>query len=185
ALIALRESQHRIQAMAFIHQKLYQSLNLSSVEMSAYIHELVDYLQHSFDTRLQVTFRLEIQKLSFDLSHALPLALILNEAITNSIKYGFPGGKPGIISITLQQLHPGHFSLVIADNGIGIAPEFNYKDSDTMGMKLIKGLSEDIHGNMEIQNRDGTTIIISFAYDTSALNDMPVHNTAITKEKII
>jgi two-component sensor histidine kinase len=185
ALVAIKESQRRIQAMAFIHQKLYQSTNLSSVEMSAYIHELVDYLQHSFNKGQQVLFRLDIMKLSLNLSHALPLALILNEAITNSIKYGFRGSKTGIIRVSLVEEHTGRFLLTIADDGMGIPLNFNYKDSDTMGMKLMEGLCEDIHGNLEIKNKAGTTITISFEYDASASSEITLNNMKVPTETVI
>lgn len=182
ALTAIKESQHRIQAMAFIHQKLYQSTNLSSVEMSDYIHELVDYLKHSFVTRDQVIFRLDIMHLSLNLSHALPLALILNEAITNSIKYAFPSVKSGTITISLKKVQNNRFSLAIADNGAGMKTGFAYQSFDTMGMKLIQGLCEDIHGRMEIQNMGGTTILIHFQYDDPLLKDIAINSQSITTE---
>jgi two-component sensor histidine kinase len=166
ALAAIKESQHRIQAMAFIHQKLYQTTNLSTVEMSAYIHELVDYLRHSFNAGQQISFRLEIENQLLDLSHALPIALILNEAITNSIKYGFPNRRMGVISVSFEKDERDRRTLNISDNGVGMPPGFNYDQSDSMGMKLIRGLCEDIHGDLEIINAGGTTISISFPYDS-------------------
>jgi two-component system, sensor histidine kinase PdtaS len=185
ALTALKESQRRIQAMAFIHQKLYQSTNLSSVEMSAYIHELVDYLQDSFDTGPKVIFRLEIEKISLNLSHALPLALILNEAITNSIKYGFPGKKDGAITISLRREDADRILLTIRDNGLGMPVNFNLQESQTMGMKLMEGLSEDIYGELKITNIQGTSISLSFPYDPSALTELTLNTRNLSTETVI
>jgi two-component sensor histidine kinase len=185
AVAAVQESQHRIQAMAFIHQKLYQSTNLSSVEMSGYIHELVDYLSHSFNTQQKILFKLDIGNIYFNLSHSLPLALILNEAITNAIKYAFPGNTKGEITISLKHEQADRYFLSIADNGPGIPGNFNYKKSNTMGMSLMEGLCEDIHGRFEIKNNKGTTIHVYFAYDPLLSNDIALHKSKTSTEIIV
>jgi two-component sensor histidine kinase len=170
AVIALGDSQHRVQAMSLIHQKLYQTENLSSVEMSGYVHELVDYLSHSFNVSNQILFKLDIKNMELNLSYALPLGLILNEAITNSIKYAFPENNNRVISISLRQQDDQYYLLSIADNGIGLPAGFNWQKSSSMGMSLMRGLSEDIHGDFLIINNNGTEINISFKYDASVSN---------------
>jgi anti-sigma regulatory factor (Ser/Thr protein kinase) len=95
--------------------------------------------------------------LEMDVSQAVPLGLILNEAITNSIKYGFPDGRSGVISILLGMSTPDHYSLIISDNGIGMPPQFDSKKSDSLGMSLMDGLSEDLNGNFYIETNNGTT----------------------------
>ena len=120
AINALADSQHRVQAMALIHQRLYQSENLSAINMVAYIHELVNYLRDSFKIRPTIQFHLEIDSVELGLTHCLPLGLILNEAITNSIKYAFPGESPGTIRISLKRVSGNQMSLHICDNGIGL-----------------------------------------------------------------
>jgi two-component system, sensor histidine kinase PdtaS len=170
AVLALNDSQRRVQAMSLIHQKLYQTENLSVVEMSGYIHELVDHLSHSLSVSNRILFKLEIENMVLNLSYALPLGLILNEAITNSIKYAFPGNKDGVISILLKKQEGLHCLLTIADNGTGLPPGFNHQRSSSMGMKLMKGLSDDIHAGFSITNNNGTEINISFKYDASVSN---------------
>ncbi|MHA4846985.1 sensor histidine kinase [Flavitalea antarctica] len=93
ALTAIHDSQHRLQAMSLIHQKLYNTDNVSSIEMSVYIRELVTYLCDSFDTGPLIRFAYDIKPVEIDIGHAVPLGLILNESITNTIKYAFPDGR--------------------------------------------------------------------------------------------
>jgi two-component sensor histidine kinase len=161
---AITDSQHRIQSMSMIHQKLYQTENLSSIDMSAYIHEMVQYLKDSFDSGGKMLFNLVVERIEMNISHAVPLGLILNEAITNAIKYAFPGNVEGLISITLKEVRPDYFSLVIADNGIGLRPDFDIKQTNSFGWTLIQGLSEEIGGQLDIRNNNGTVVQIEFLY---------------------
>ena len=169
ALAAVNESKQRVQAMALIHQKLYQSDDLSAIKMPEYVHELVAYLDDSFDFRKKIRVDLEIESIALDLSYAIPIGLILNEAITNSIKYAFEGKENGRIQIVLRQVIEGQFLLVIADNGIGLQVGVDPYKRDTMGMNLMQGLSEDIGGNFKITGNDGTRISIEFRNDNGTI----------------
>lgn len=164
AIKAITVSQHRVHAMSLIHQKLYQSDNLSAINMPAYIHELVDYLRDSLDSSKMIGFKLEIEPLELDLSHCIPLGLILNEAITNSIKYAFPGNGEGTIYISLAYTSDEHLLLIIQDNGVGLPGTFDIHTKGSMGMNLMQGLSEDIGGEFSISNQNGTIIHIDFDY---------------------
>jgi two-component sensor histidine kinase len=167
ALTAIHDSQHRVHAMSLIHQKLYNSDNVSSINMSFYISELVSYLADSFNTGQRIRFELNIEPLEIDVSQAVPLGLVLNEAITNAIKYAFPGGRSGVIAVSLASTTPHHYLLTISDNGIGIPPQFNNRKPGSLGMTLMAGLSEDLDGHFSIENKNGTTITISFVTDQS------------------
>ena len=167
ALTAIHDSQHRVHAISLIHQKLYNSENLSSIEMSVYIRELISYLSDSFDTGQHIRFELNIEPLVMDVSHAVPLGLILNEAITNAIKYAFPDGRKGSICISLGKTVDEHYLLSIADDGIGMPLHLTNKKPGSLGMSLMAGLSEDLDGNFSIENNNGTTINISFVHDIS------------------
>lgn len=165
---ALESSQHRIYAMSLIHQKLYQTENLKTIDMSVYLPELVSYLSDSFDTNKNIRFHLEIVKISLGVSHSIPLALIVNEAVTNSIKYAFPGQSVGLISIIMQKIGQ-KIKLVISDNGVGMSPKLDNMRSESLGLKLMKGLSDDINAEISIRNRNGTRITLVF--DTEPLNN--------------
>ena len=165
ALTAIQDSQHRVQAMSLLHQKLYNSENVSSIDISVYIRELVSYLADSFNTGQRIRFELAIEQLEMDVSQAVPLGLILNEAITNSIKYAFPNGRKGTVLISLSNTTMLHYLLVISDNGIGMPTDSKNKKSGSLGMSLIEGLTEDLHGNFSMENKNGTTLKISFVQD--------------------
>ncbi len=167
ALTAIHDSQHRVQAMSLIHQKLYNSENVSSINMSVYVRDLVSYLSDSFNTGQRIRFEFDIASLDLDVSQAVPLGLILNEAITNSLKYAFPGGRSGIVSISLFNTSHEHYSLRISDNGIGLPSQFSNKRPGSLGMSLMAGLSEDLDGKFSIEGGTGTTINISFLHDRS------------------
>jgi two-component sensor histidine kinase/streptogramin lyase len=166
ALTAIHDSQHRVHAISLIHQKLYNSQNLSSINMSFYMRELVSYLGDSFNTGRQIRFEYDIDSVEMDVSHAVPIGLILNEAITNSIKYAFPHGRNGVIAVSLKNPGPHHYLIVVSDNGVGIPFQFS-KRPGSLGMNLMQGLSEDLDGNFSIENSNGTTIKVSFVYDES------------------
>lgn len=161
---AIRESQHRVQAMSLIHQKLYSSNNASTIYMPDYINELIDYLKGSFDTRQRIYFRREIGLLYLDVSHAVPVGLILNEVITNAIKYAFPHTDDHQITIHLFESGPGAITLFIADNGIGLPPDLDSSDNSSFGFRLINGLTEELGGKLTIENVGGTAINLTFPY---------------------
>ncbi|MDO6431136.1 histidine kinase dimerization/phosphoacceptor domain -containing protein [Flavitalea sp. BT771] len=166
AIQAVTESQQRIQAMSLVHQRLYQSDNLSAINMTDYIHELVDCLKDSFHTGHKIQFNLQVDPVKLDVSHCVPLGLILNEAITNSLKHAFPDKKEGAIDISLKRTLPNHFLLSIKDNGVGLPPAFDSKKQPSMGMKLMHGLSGDIDAKFQIKSHDGTEIMVDFICDS-------------------
>jgi two-component sensor histidine kinase len=162
ALHAIEKSQQRINAMSLIHQKLYQSENLSAINMPDYIHELVAYLKDCFEMKQKIHFDLKIESFKLDLSYSLPVGLILNEAITNSIKYAFVGKEAGTITILLNRTDENYALLSIVDNGIGFSPGIMLLQPGSMGMNLMKGLSEDINGTFSIAANNGTHISVVF-----------------------
>lgn len=164
ALTAIHDSQHRVHAMSLIHQKLYNTESVSLIDMSSYIRELVSYLAESFNTGQRISFEYTIEPLEMDVSEAVPLGLILNEAITNSIKYAFPDNRNGVIRISLSHTEPNHCLLNISDNGIGMPAHFTGKKAGSLGMSLMEGLSEDLEGNFSIESSNGTSIKISFVF---------------------
>ena len=159
---AIQESQHRMQSISLIHQKLYQSDSLAMVNMPAYISDLVQYLSGSFDISGKVKFEIDIADIELDVTKSVPLGLILNEAITNSIKYAFPEDNEGRITIGLEELGEGNYQLTISDNGIGLAEHTDISKSKTLGMSLMRGLAKQLSGTFSIRNNNGINIIVGF-----------------------
>jgi two-component sensor histidine kinase len=166
ALAAIRSSQQRVHSISLIHNKLYQTENLSIIDMQVYIRELVEYLRDSLSTGHKIIFNLNVDPLELGVYLAVPLGLILNEAITNAIKYAFPGDRTGIIWIGLHQEESCLYSLSITDNGIGISSTLIDKGGGSLGITLMKGLTEEIAGSFSLDQDGGTKVHVSFMTNT-------------------
>lgn len=166
ALMAIQNSQNRMQTMSIIHQKLYQSDNLTNIDMNWYIYKLINYIKECFDIVDQIHFILDIDKVYLDVSQAVPLGLIINEAVNNSIKYAFPLENKGNIYLFLKNTGEDNYKLIIADNGVGTTENFNPIERNSFGMNLIIGLSNQIDGTLDIINDDGLQIKITFTKNT-------------------
>jgi two-component sensor histidine kinase len=161
AIAAIRESQSRMYAMSLIHQKLYHSDEISFIDMVNYIHEMVNYLSDSLIREGNVHFDLQLDDIELEAVQAAPVGLILNEAITNAIKYAFPGNRDGIITIKLRYTDTGEILLSISDNGTGLPTDV--KKEGSLGMKLITTLSEQLEAKLCISNDNGLHISMLFA----------------------
>jgi len=163
ALYAIQKSQHRVQAISLIHQKLYANENVTDVPMSVYLREIVSYLRDSFGPGGNIGFQLDLDPILLDVAQAVPVGLIVNEAITNSIKYAFPDDRSGRIAVSLKKASLNEYVLRIADNGIGLSADFDSYKTHSLGMNLIRGLGKSLQGTITIISRVGTTIELSFS----------------------
>nr|WP_240348463.1 histidine kinase dimerization/phosphoacceptor domain -containing protein [Longitalea arenae] len=163
ALNAIQESQHRVHAISLIHRKLYQSdRQLTTIDMAAYIKEVTDYLADSLDPQNRIRFGLFIEPIQLDVAQAVPTGLIINEAVTNAVKYAFSGGRTAQININMFKKANGMLELAIQDNGTGLPPGFNWRQTDSLGMNLMQGLCKQLDGEFDVLQQDGLTIKISF-----------------------
>ena len=156
-------SQNRIKSMALIHERLYKSEDLSKIKAGEYIEKLIDYLEgtyHSPSWDIEITT--DIKDLFLNLDVAIPCGLIINELVSNSIKYAFPGNQKGIIYVSLQPDDTENLVLIIKDNGIGIPLAMNTLNSQTLGLQLVNLLVKQLNGKMEIDGTKGTTVRIVF-----------------------
>ena len=168
SLDAIRDTQHRIFAMSLIHQKLYQpEKNETKIDMTVYLHELVNYLSESFKSTPRIQFQMDLEPVELDISLAMPMGMILNEAITNSVKYAFPGRREGMITISVKKAGENMLLFSVADNGIGLPHALDMSKVNSLGMKLMKGLSDDIAARFSIKNNQGTQITIEFRTEKS------------------
>lgn len=165
ALKAIQNSQNRVYAMSLIHQKLYQNENVSTVNMATYLPELVHHLRESYNSRQRIQFRLDIDPIEMNVTQSVPLSLILNEAITNALKYAFPENstnQENTIIIDMKENADSQISLVIADNGVGFPSDFDTNKNSTLGLKLMKGLTGDLNGQFIHKRNNGTIISVHF-----------------------
>jgi len=161
AIEAIKESKNRINAMSLIHKKLYQSETLQSINIEKYIRELIEYFKDSYLAGKKIDFILQIQPVELDTNEAVPLGLIINEAITNAVKHAFPDNV-GTITIVLNMSGQNIIHLMIKDNGTGMKEDPADSHYEGMGMKLIKGLSEDLDGELSVVNNKGMEIKLQF-----------------------
>lgn len=157
----LKESEGRVKSMAMIHEKLYQSPSFTHINFKEYLLKLLSDIFYSYGIPPTGTIKsdLKIDDLNINIDTAIPLGLIINELVTNSVKYAFPEGK-GNIKIEFKSL-PGRMVLIIADNGIGL-PKDADPESETLGLKLVHTLVKQLDGKLEINVNDGTEFIITF-----------------------
>lgn len=157
------ESQNRIRTMALIHEKLYRSSDLSVIEFYDYIKNLVYSLYSTYGTNIdKVKPVIEFTSIYLDIDTSIPCGLIINELISNCLKYAFPGGKEGSIFINLTESETGNYLMTIRDDGVGIPPQVNFNNTTSLGLKLVKILAEQLGGKAELIRKKGTEFRISF-----------------------
>lgn len=162
ALDAIRNSQNRMHAISLIHQKLYQSENLATIDMCVYIRELIEYLGESLNNENEIIMDMDVCLVNLDVSQAVPLGLILNEAISNSIKYAFSAIQKGTITITLKAIADEYYLLSIADNGVGLPEGFDVHRTKSLGLRLMQGLSDQLDGEFSLESDHGLRVSVTF-----------------------
>jgi len=160
ARTAIMDSQHRVQAISMIHQKLSWDNDVSMVDFSSYLGDLMAHLKESYDT-CSICFKVSVAPVMLDTRTALSLGLIINEAITNSIKYAFPHGRTGTVFVSLHNTTDHFWTLVIQDDGIGTQQGVERKPK-SIGMTVMAGISEELDGNLRIDSSHGFRIEITF-----------------------
>ena len=157
-----KESQNRIASMSLVHEKLYQSRDLAKIPFEEYINDLVSNIFQSYvvgKTRLNIN----IEDVQLDIDYAIPCGLIINELVTNSLKYAFPDGREGEIRIVLRRADKDMYELVIGDNGVGLPEDLDFKKTDSLGMHLVTILAENqLHGEINLNRNSGTEFQIKF-----------------------
>jgi two-component sensor histidine kinase len=164
-LAMIKDSRNRINAMAFIHEMLYASVDFKYTNFNAYVQKLSHSLIGSYSkTMSDIQFSIKIEKsLHFDVDKMIPLGLILNEAITNSLKYAFPKKTAQkIITISLEGNQKNGYQLFIGDNGVGLPEKFDMKKHANLGMQLILLLSEQIDAKVQLLRSKGTVYKLEF-----------------------
>jgi len=156
---AMLEGQNRVQSIGIVHQKLYQGKNLGAIEMKDYFINLSDNILDSFGAQKRVQVECAMNALNVDIDTAVPLGLIVNELLTNTIKYAFPDGRSGKVQIKLEQKSSGVLEMQISDNGVG--KEGAIKGTG-FGGQLISLLTQQLGGTMKEENDNGTHIFFEF-----------------------
>ena len=160
----IKSSQNRVISMAMVHEMLYMREDLSKIEYKSYVEELSEFLVRSLkgsDSKIKVNIDIPDIKLGIDT--AIPLGLLINEAITNALKYGITDQNEGEITIAIHQGENNEYILKIGDNGIGFPDTINHKTTKSLGLKLIYNLARQLKGSISRDlTKKGTNYIIKF-----------------------
>jgi PAS domain S-box-containing protein len=162
---ALKESQRRIRAMSLVHEKLYKSTDFNCIDCADYLQSLSSSLSLAFQidpTRIQFDVILEHQ--CMNVSDAIPCALIINELISNSMKHAFPDNRKGTITVEFHHKKDDatKVELIVRDDGVGFPLESDIEKMDTLGLEIVRLLTEQMNGTLEIESDKGTTCRITF-----------------------
>jgi len=162
AVNVFKEIQDRIRSIALIHERLYESEDLSRVDMPDYIKSLATYLVKSYKIGVRVKLNLNMGQVFLGIDKAVPCGLIINELITNSLKHAFPDGKEGEIRVDLIS-HEDGVELIISDNGVGLPEGFDLQGASTLGIALVRGLIRQLNGSVDVCIDMGTRYRVFFA----------------------
>lgn len=158
----LKHSEQRVKSMALIHQQLYKTKDLARINFGDYTKDLCTYLFFSYGvSRSRVDFKIDVKEIFFSIDTALPCGLIINELVTNSIKHGFPGDRRGTVTIGLYKDETGKNHLMIKDDGKG-SDKLDFENTSTLGMELVRTLTDQLEGEISVNTDNGTEINISF-----------------------
>ena len=159
-----KESQDRIHSMALLHESLYQSQHLSQVNFPEYIRQLAAHLFHSYGVEPdRIHLRTDLNSLSLHLNAAVPCGLIINELVSNSLKYAFPNGREGEIRIELHEHSDGTARLMVADNGVGLKADVDWINARSLGLRLVRTLAEQLGAKIEVDSSAGMQVLLAFA----------------------
>ncbi len=152
---AVKEGKNRVQSMALIHQNLYSEGNIKGIRTKEYISNLLQSLCDSYNiTNDKVKVRTDIDDLNLDVDTMIPLGLVLNELVSNSLKYAFRNGVEGELNVVLKK-QPEHLLLRVSDNGSGYPVGVSVKDGKSFGMKMIRAFAQKLKANLNIYNNNG------------------------------
>lgn len=162
-----KDSQNRLRSMALIHEELYKAKDFSKINFEQYIQNLTNYLYQSYRIHsTSIEIDVEAPDILLDIETAIPLGLIINELVSNSLKYAFNSKylKENIckISVKMKQKEDNNYELIISDTGIGISDKIDFRQTESLGMQLIVSLTEQLDGTIELDKEEGTKFIIKF-----------------------
>jgi len=160
----MRESQSRVKSMALVHEKLYQSHNLAEIDFGDYVRVLVSQLFRSYGIAQEsVQMAINVDAVSLGVDRAIPCGIIINELVTNALKYAFPGGRKGKIDVELHSAAPGQIRLAVRDDGVGLPQNVEVQAADSLGLTLVRMLADQVQGQLTMPSRpEGVEFVLTF-----------------------
>ncbi len=163
----LEDSRQRVKTMAIVHETLYESQDLSGVSAPVFVQSLTENVLSVFRRgRKGVEMRTRVEPMALSLDQAVPAGLIINELVTNAVKYAFPGDRAGIIRVELQRDGADQLQLCVCDDGVGLPDALDIGATQTLGLKLVVALAAQLQGSLEVQRGSGTGFFLRFPWET-------------------
>ena len=162
ALELFRECQNRVRTMALIHERLYQSEDLATIDFAGYIRSLTGglLLMYRVDPDV-IKLNIYAEDVFLDINTSIPCGLIINELVSNAFKHAFPEGREGEISITFKEDKSNkRYTLIVSDDGVSFPGDLDFRETETLGIRLVNILTEQLHGTIEIDRSGGTSFKI-------------------------
>lgn len=172
AIHALKENQSRIRAMALVHEQLYQSTNLIDIPVDEYIRSLAGSLLLTFGVPRHDIMDYDLDDVSLNIDTLIPCGLIINELLTNSVKYAFDDFDEARILISFKQTHEGLYELTVGDNGRGLREDFDIMATNTLGFRLVRTLADQLCARMSLLSEGGTGVKLIFGKAVSRSNEV-------------
>lgn len=161
----LQECRSRVKSMALIHEKLYRSKDLGHIPFATYLEELVETLKESFgvdENQIALGISVTPETLALNIETGIPCGLLINELLTNALKYAFPDGRKGRITIGMEQAGPHDYMLVISDDGAGFPKDVDFRNTPSLGLQLVNNLVRQLDGEITLDGSSGTAFCIRF-----------------------
>jgi two-component sensor histidine kinase len=167
-----KESQRRIRSMALVHERLYQSSDLSRIEFSHYLRNLATHLFHSYQVdSSRIRLSLDTEEVFLNINTAIPCGLIVNELISNALKHAFPDGRTGEVAVELRRLEGDRYLLRVRDDGVGFPEGVDFRQTESLGLQIVVTLVSQVSGELKIERQGGTAFTIVF-------NELPMKKKA-------
>jgi two-component sensor histidine kinase len=158
------QSQNRVQSIALVHERLYESADLSHVNFSKYLAVLLDNVFDTYDaTSRGISKVIDVGEENLTVDVAIPCGLIVNELVTNALKHAFPGGRPGTVTVSLRETPGGSLDLMIQDDGVGIRADVDPRHTASLGLDLVVTFAEQLNAQVDIVREGGTSFRFQFS----------------------
>ncbi len=162
-LAVFLESQNRVRSMAIIHECLYESPDLARMDFSNYVEKLTDNLLRTYSVLPERnSIRLEVDNVSLSLDVAIPCGLIITELVSNALKYAYPKGREGVVSVRFRTLPENRYELSVTDQGVGLKKPINFESTESLGLRLVHILTEQLGGSLLMENGVGAKFTVNF-----------------------
>jgi two-component sensor histidine kinase len=159
----LMESRNRVRSMALVHEKLYQTADFSRINFAQYIRSLANYLFGAYGVNPDaIQIRSNVEDVFLSIDAAVPCGLIINELVSNALQHAYPAGRKGEIRIDLHGHEAGQYELIVADDGVGLPEDLDYRQSESLGLQLVNTLANQLEGTIEVDRNDGTAVKVVF-----------------------